>query len=109
MYPTPIPQTHSPLTTPTYNTTPTGRPPGSLFEEVPISEPDLNKKPLRSAMKGAKNREMLKHQLEEKLRQKPSFSPGFSNTSSYPPARSPSGRKIPPEVAPRPSRAHMAR
>ena len=43
-------------------------PPG--YEEVPIHEPDLNKRPVRSALKGAKIRDHFRQQLEEKMLQR---------------------------------------
>ena len=39
-------------------------------EEIPAHEPDFSKKPLRSAMKGSKQKAMLHQQLALQLRQK---------------------------------------
>ncbi|ESO00005.1 hypothetical protein HELRODRAFT_192690 [Helobdella robusta] len=52
---------------PVYHRTPS---PGSKYQEVPTSEPDLSKQPKRSAMKGAKEKErqkLLMKQMQTKL------------------------------------------
>ena len=43
-------------------------------QEVVVYEPDLNKKPVRSAMKGAKSKEQFQKQLEQKLQVRNSLS-----------------------------------
>ena len=65
------------------------------FEEVPASEPDLQKKPLRSAMKGGKKQEMLHMQLAQQLRQKQLEMNRTSSGSDTPTNRGP-------PVAPKP-------
>ena len=57
--------------------------------QVQGSEYDGSRKPVLSAMKGAKSRAMLQKQLSEKLRVKQPVTP-------------PGGRAPPPKVAPKP-------
>ena len=76
------------------------------YMEVPIKEPDLTKKPVRSALKGAKTKQLLQQQLQQKLQEKQkqlqyaecvstSFGTGaYSNEGSLP--------RAPPKVAPKP-------
>ena len=45
----------------------------SKFSEVVIHEPDLSKRPQRSAMKGGKSKEMFQKQLEQKLQSRTSL------------------------------------
>lgn len=57
---TPPPSSHSPVVA-------TG---GRIITEVPINEPDLSRKPVRSALKGGKNKEMFQRQLADKLKER---------------------------------------
>jgi phosphatase and actin regulator 4 len=43
---------------------------GRIISEVTVNEPDLNKRPARSAMKGAKGKEMFHRQLADKLNER---------------------------------------
>ena len=43
---------------------------GRGVTEMPVNEPDLHKRPVRSAMKGAKNKEMFQRQLADKLNER---------------------------------------
>ena len=76
------------------------------YAEIPIKEPDLSKKPVRSALKGAKSKQLLQQQLQQKLQEKQkqlqyaecistSFGTGgYGNEGSLP--------RAPPKVAPKP-------
>ena len=71
-------------------------PPGRLgYGQSPCSEPDASRKPVRSALKGGKTREMLQKQLNEKLRGKQHMTP-------------PHARAPPPKVAPKPCGVTLA-
>ena len=64
-----MPHSNPPIS-PGFSTPPSSGGGAAGYQEVPICEPDLNKRPIRSALKGAKNKEMLQRQLEEKLRER---------------------------------------
>ena len=58
----------SPTTNYQPSTPPPVQSPTEKYQEVPAYEPDLAKKPQRSALKGAKQKVALQEQLEQKLR-----------------------------------------
>ena len=80
--------------------------------EYPVSEPDLSKKPLRSALKGAKSKELFQRQLEQKLQERNSMSLTRQGSYPYPteggidmgtwPGPGGDTPKAPPKVAPKP-------
>lgn len=77
------------------------------YEEVPIHEPDFNRQPVRSALKGAKLSEQLHLQLEQKLKEKRQMLDGAEEGSTRGSSLTPSGggegrRSAPPAVAPKP-------
>jgi len=65
----PIPSTSTPPVCAIATVMPEHTPVGT-YEEVPASEPDLSKIPARSALKGAKTRDVFQRQLELKLQDK---------------------------------------
>lgn len=79
--------------------------PMTNYEEVYAYEPDLSKRPFRSALKGGKNKELFQRQLEERLSHKPGVAFG-SDSGSVPNVQFNSLKKMPPKVAPKPG--HMA-
>jgi len=101
-YPTPTLKTQT-LPVVSYSASPSVVP---GYTEVPIREPDLTRKPVRSALKGAKTKQLLQQQLQQKLQEKQkqlqyaecvstSFGTGYGNDGSLP-------RAPPPKVAPKP-------
>lgn len=79
--------------------------PATNYEEMYAYEPDLSKRPVRSALKGGKNKELFQRQLEERLSLKPGV--GFGGDSgALPTVQFGSLKKQPPKVAPKPG--HMA-
>ncbi len=75
---------------------------GSGYEEVPAHEPNLDKKPLRSALKGAKKQAELQRQLQLQLQQKQLERERMRLSSSGGGANGEGGHKAPPKVAPKP-------
>lgn len=72
------------------------------YEEVKVHEPDLSKQPLRSAMKGAKSKELLQKQMVVAGHEGGDSSPSLhcvKVTAKSSPIATP---KIPPKVAPKP-------
>ncbi len=67
---------------------------GPGYDEIPVHEPNLNKKPLRSALKGAKKQESLQRQLQLQLQQKQQEMCRSSSLGETP--------RAPPKVAPKP-------
>src|SRR6218665_370957 len=80
--------------------------PATGYEEVYAYEPDLSKRPIRSALKGGKNKEMFQRQLEERLSQKPGVAFGSDGGSLPAAVQFGSLKKMPPKVGPKPR--HMA-
>ena len=80
-------------TTPMAVASPTATIASPAYEEVPAHEPRLDKKPLRSALKGAKKQEQLQRQLQMQLQQKQKERLRLSNSDTP---------KAPPKVAPKP-------
>ena len=82
-------------TTPMVVASPTATTASPAYEEVPAHEPRLDKKPLRSALKGAKKQELLQRQLQMQLQEKQKQRLRLSSSNSDTP-------KAPPKVAPKP-------
>lgn len=80
------------------------------LDEVPIREPDLSKRPVRSALKGAKSKELLQKQLQQRLLEKQQQQQRLSGNDSPAPSVSfgvttghgDSPRAPPPKIAPKP-------
>ena len=86
---------------------------GRIIQEVPINEPDLNRKPVRSALKGGKNKEMFQRQLADKLKERqlqqqlslelaPGGDTAGSESGSSRPSTLPRSSAGPPITAPKP-------
>jgi hypothetical protein len=103
MYPTPTLKTQ---TLPARHSEDPYSPVTPIVSEMTINEPDLNKKPLRSALKGAKSKQLLQQQLQQRLQEKQRHLQyaecvttsvgmgGYSHNGSLP--------RAPPKVAPKP-------
>ena len=83
-------------TTPMAVASPSATVASPAYEEVPAHEPNLDKKPIRSALKGAKKQEQLQRQLQMQLQQRQKEQRlRLSSSNSETP-------KAPPKVAPKP-------
>jgi hypothetical protein len=87
--------------------------PNRKVDEIVIHEPDLNKRPTRSALKGAKSKELLQKQLQAKLLEKQRLNEAISQDSSSSmdhrvvriggiTGQGDSPRAPPPKIAPKP-------
>ena len=73
---------------------------GNMYEEVPAHEPDLSKKPQRSALKGAKQRQELQHALTLQLRMKHQE---MNRTRYLKSGSATLPKATPPKIAPKPN------
>ena len=74
-------------TTPMAVASPSATVASPAYEEIPAHEPNLDKKPIRSALKGAKKQEQLQRQLQMQLQQKQKERLRLSSSNSDTPQR----------------------